>query len=290
MVKLHVKKGDESHFLYETTVKQSIDETGKDLVEIYNGRLKIERLFHELEQLSNHGITLPPNMQGLTDEQISELKLVDEWSSKCYPQGGSVECKDPVGRRSGFGPNNKMKDVIDRTRSDAKQQVSKDLVRADKCLTYAVVKDALDKMKGAVMIVYPMGLPPHDPVQMELDNQEDLTGTQAAKEVLEENNVSIWWAGKEFIAGKKLEDYIGKNEKTKIVVKLQKKGQGAPQREAAVSSEDQKAMMAHYYKKQEEFKKLENDDSDSYLNSGWADSNQLRRQFQGMNNVSWRPR
>lgn len=28
------------------------------------------------------------------------------------------------------------------------------------------------------MIVYPMGLPPHDPLKLELDNEEDLTGTQ----------------------------------------------------------------------------------------------------------------
>lgn len=45
-------------------------------------------------------------------------------------------------------------------------------------LTHEVVKDALDQMKGAVMIVYPMGLPPHDPVRQELENTEDLSGTQ----------------------------------------------------------------------------------------------------------------
>jgi hypothetical protein len=32
----------------------------------------------------------------------------------------------------------------------------------------------------------------------------------------------LWWAGKELLRAKKLEDYIGKNEKTKIVAKLQK--------------------------------------------------------------------
>ena len=45
-------------------------------------------------------------------------------------------------------------------------------------LTSEVVKDALDQMRGAVMIVYPMGLPPHDPVKQELENIEDLSGTQ----------------------------------------------------------------------------------------------------------------
>jgi len=28
------------------------------------------------------------------------------------------------------------------------------------------------------MIVYPMGLPPHDPIRLEFENTEDLSGTQ----------------------------------------------------------------------------------------------------------------
>ena len=51
-------------------------------------------------------------------------------------------------------------------------------VDANVCITSEVVKDALDQMRGAVMIVYPMGLPPHDPVREELENSIDLTGTQ----------------------------------------------------------------------------------------------------------------
>ena len=45
-------------------------------------------------------------------------------------------------------------------------------------MTQAKVKEALDIVRGAVMIVYPMGLPPHDPIRDEFDNTEDLTGTQ----------------------------------------------------------------------------------------------------------------
>ena len=40
------------------------------------------------------------------------------------------------------------------------------------------VKDCLAILKGAVTIVYPMGLPPHDPIQAEFDDNEDLAGTQ----------------------------------------------------------------------------------------------------------------
>ena len=56
-------------------------------------------------------------------------------------------------------------------------------------LTHEVVKDALDQMKGAVMIVYPMGLPPHDPVRQELENTEDLSGTQVRLKVTGNNNI-----------------------------------------------------------------------------------------------------
>jgi hypothetical protein len=59
--------------------------------------------FADMEQLAEHGVTLPPNMQGLTDEQIEELKLRDEWGEKCEPQGGFVFKKDTVGCRNGKG-------------------------------------------------------------------------------------------------------------------------------------------------------------------------------------------
>ena len=58
-------------------------------------------------------------------------------------------------------------------------------------LTHEVVKDALDQMKGAVMIVYPMGLPPHDPVQQELENTEDLSGTQVRLKVTGKNKIIL---------------------------------------------------------------------------------------------------
>ena len=60
-------------------------------------------MYAEMESLAEHGICLPPNMQGLTDEQLDELHLVDEWKSRCIPSGGPVEKKDPMQRRNGYG-------------------------------------------------------------------------------------------------------------------------------------------------------------------------------------------
>ncbi len=104
--------------------------------------------------------------------------------------------------------------------------------------------------------------------------------------MLEIESTSLWGAGKEFQRGKLVSDRLGNNEKTKIIAKLQKKGSGPPGREPLVNEEERKAMMAHYFKRQEELKKLaqaENDaDGDEYLNSSWADSRQMKRNLQGL--------
>lgn len=44
MVRLHIKKGEESQFLYETTVDVVVGDLITELVRLYNGRLKVDRL------------------------------------------------------------------------------------------------------------------------------------------------------------------------------------------------------------------------------------------------------
>lgn len=63
----------------------------------------VQNVLSEMEELAKHGITLPPNMQGLTDEQLSDLNLHDDWEDECVPSGGIIERKDPLGRRNGKG-------------------------------------------------------------------------------------------------------------------------------------------------------------------------------------------
>ncbi|XP_007247301.2 cilia- and flagella-associated protein 298 [Astyanax mexicanus] len=290
MVQLHVKRGEESQFLFNTTADIPIETLIQQITDIYNSRLKVDRICSEIPELADHGITLPPNMQGLTDDQIIDLKLKDEWEERCTPSGGAEFNKDEIGRRNGHAPNERMKTVLRKTLEEAKALISKKQVQANVCVTMDLVKEALDQLRGAVMIVYPMGLPPHDPIRMELENKEDLSGTQASLQVLSEEEAQLWWASKEMQRGKKLQDYTGKNEKTKIVVKLQKRGEGAPSREPLVSQEDQKQMMLNYHRRQEELKKLDEAEDDSYLQSEWSDRQALKRQFQGLSNIRWGPK
>jgi hypothetical protein len=50
-------------------------------------------------------------------------------------------------------------------------------------------------------------------------------------------------------------------------------------------------MLSYYRKKEEEMKKLEEDNDDAYLNSAWANPKNLKNQLMGIgSNVSWKPK
>lgn len=51
---------------------------------------------------------------------------------------------------------------------------SKDQVKHRKPMTMAIIEEQIQTIKGAVMIVYPMGLPPYDEVEHILNDTEDL--------------------------------------------------------------------------------------------------------------------
>lgn len=254
MVRLVVKRGDESQFLFDTTLGAPLESLLLEIVALFNGRLKVLRICGEVEELAKYGPMFVPEIIGLTGEQVAELKLVDEWMDVCVPSGGFTVNKDPVGRRHGRQPTRDMQNVLLKAVADAKQIISTGLVAEGKVLLQRDVQRAIDLLRGAVTIVYPMQLPPHDPIRMEFSNVEELQGTYAAKEVIEPSKAQLWFAGHNMLPEKKLGDYLGRNEKCKVIVKLAKVDEGQPSREPAVSEEDRKRLTLHAYRRQEELK------------------------------------
>merc|ERR1712036_172447 len=99
-------------------------------------------------------------------------------------------------------------------------------------------------------------LPWYDPTRMECENKEEQTD-------------------------KMLHEYLGKNEKTKVITRLQPKNSGAPVRESRIDKDTHSAMLKHYYQKQEEEKKMREDDDDSYMESEWANPKALKNALLG---------
>lgn len=217
MVIIHIKRNDQSQFLIETTLKTTVEDLITNVTTIYNGRLKIDRICAEMEELAKYGTLYPPEILGLTEEQVSELKITDPWGEKCIPSGGFTMVKDPIGRRNGKQPRKEMQELLNNTSKDAKELISKNLVLQRKCLTSKIVQQAIDLLRGAVTIVYPMKLPPHDVIRMEFENVEDLSGTQASLEVVDPAAAQLWFSGKELYRdGRTVGDFLGKIENCKV--------------------------------------------------------------------------
>lgn len=288
MVILHVKKGDESQFLHSVNVDEDMDSVIAQVTALYNGRLKVSRLCYEIEELAKHGTQFPPDIMGLYEDQVKELGLKDDWGEICEPSGGFILEKDPVGRRNGKRPNDHMVKVLTKTVEEARAMLSKKLVTANKLLDKKKIKEALDILRGAVTIVYPMGLPPHDSIRLEFEDKEDLSGTHASLEVIEESRACLWFSGKEMLRGKKLKDYVGPNDKTKITIKISKSGHGAPAREPICTEEERNKMMWQAKQREEEMKRME-ENQNEYEDTPWVETGRLKRAFQGMGNISWKP-
>lgn len=236
MVLLHVKRSDKDTFLYETPAASEVDAVLREVVAIHNLRCKVNRLAEAAEGLAAHGPMKPPEQQGLDDE----TPLLEDYDVKTgiiagrsKPERNENYRPDPTEKRTGNAPPGEIAAVISRTVDDAKALVSERQVSMKVVASSKALEDAINNIKGATMIAFPMGLPDYDPVRQILENRESLEGA-AQLQVVDESNASLWCFNKELVRDKLLCEYVGRNEKTKVVAKLQKKGAGAPQREPVV--------------------------------------------------------
>lgn len=71
-------------------------------------------------------------------------------------------------------------------------------------------------------------------------------------EPVRETDRVLWFAGKELSLEKLLRDYIGPNEKSKVTVKLHRRGCGPPVREPALSEQLEREMMAHAFRREQQ--------------------------------------
>ncbi|KAL7695819.1 Cilia-and flagella-associated protein 298 [Lotmaria passim] len=165
--------------------------------------------------------------------------------------------------------------------------------------------DALvEAFKGGAMILFPAECSGNDACRrlaavLDDDAASDVEKSKAhrllsiiddgaSNENILSGKAVLWWSAKPLARDADFAKYIGKNEKTKITVKLAPDGGAAPPREPAVDAKAQAELMQHYYRKQEEMKKLVEDEDISFGNSEWANPHGLKNQLQGIDSVRYR--
>ncbi|CAG0895067.1 unnamed protein product [Cyprideis torosa] len=265
MVKLKVKRKDALEFVLETTLNVAIEELLKEVVQLYNARQSLLWLCSEVESLANHGSHLPPEMVGLLDEQIEELGLKDEHPR---PSGGWVSCPDEMRRRNGRAPVPKMADLLRKSVQEVRALLDPN---SGPCLTKKRLENGLDVIRGAVMIAYPMELPECDPIRQELQEPRSEIENQAEE-------AQLWFASKRMLPGNRLRDHLrGANESTTAIVKLTTSSkEGPPMREPSLTEEQQKQLMLQQYRRQQEWKELEEVEESGHLHEAMHGLSKIR--------------
>lgn len=270
MVVIHIKNTEEDQFLFECSVADSVDDVIRRLVALWNLRQQIIRLSSHCKGVIDYGPAKKPKEVGIDHIEEQAGKTIEK---------GPFYVEDPSGHRTGNRVDPKLSKVIAQTCEDALQAISKLQVAQKVALSPELLKEKIRNIGGALTICYPMGLPEWDPARLALADQDGAEGMPGTK-ILDSETSTLWFAGKQFEKDSIIKDRI-RHEKSKIVAKLQKEGSSAPAREPAISEAERKAMMAHYYKKQEELKKVQTNDEDEYLHSAWANSKSLKYQLHG---------
>lgn len=273
MVVFHIKSGDSDSFLFEANCDTTNDQLIRNLVEVWNLRIRLRQLCGGVRDLGRHGPMKPPDKCGL--DHIDE-----EYKGETVIKNEYYEA-DPTGMRTGSGPGPQLVATLERVALDAESILDKENVRRKVAITLEILQEKLDNIRGAVIMAFPMGLPEWDTVRLTIEGNAGLDGTAAGQELLDPVSAELWVASRFFDRSQTIAERLGRNEKTKVIAKLQRPGGGAPGREPAVSEEEKSAMMAYYFKKQEEMKKLADSSEDEFLSSSWADPKQLQRSLRG---------
>ncbi|KAL7253066.1 hypothetical protein ACSBR1_007561 [Camellia fascicularis] len=191
MVRIQVKHGgdgggdDLTEFLYDCPATSTTEEIAGVLTQIANLQSTIQRLFLQLQPRVS---LLPQHLQGPLS-----LSLSLQFSLTLYFHHLAAVT------------------TLFRALSEAKSYVSQDQVLHNKPLVSSALKGHVKSIEREFSTNYHiMGFPDSNLQQLLTD-----------LELLQEDTVELLWAGKKLLRGKQFCDYIGKNEKTKIMLRLQ---------------------------------------------------------------------
>ena len=277
VVKRTSKEDASSEFVYVTNCSVSTETLLTEIVEVCNQRQSVLRLAAAVAALAAHGPLRPEETRGIGDAQVAKMGGLDVHAY------GLPTAQDEHFHRTGVPPMPEIAKILNSTAETAEREMNKKFP-----ITVEEIKVQFGLLRGAVMIAYPAyhRLPVYDPAREELEHPMTADGS------LNKADCSLWWAGKDVTANKDavFADFVGKNEKSKIVLKLQLKSAGPPAREPRIDQATHQQMLAFYHQRQEEMKKLKQDDDDSYLASAWANPKSLKASIvNDGRDVSWRP-
>ncbi|RYH32007.1 hypothetical protein EON65_01450 [archaeon] len=106
MVVIQIKGSEDNTFLYETTCETTNDELVRDLVRIWNLRIRLAQLSGGIRELARYGPMKHPDKAGIDDIQ-------ERYNGEAIDKGEFYQA-DPSGIRTGNGVGPHLSETIER--------------------------------------------------------------------------------------------------------------------------------------------------------------------------------
>jgi hypothetical protein len=116
MVVIQIKTGESDSFLYETTCSTSNDVLVRDIVDVWNTRIRLFQLAGSIRELAKHGPMKASDKIGLDAIQEEDGQYIEK---------GDRYQADPTGMRTGNGPVQQLVDTMEKVASDAESLLTK---------------------------------------------------------------------------------------------------------------------------------------------------------------------
>lgn len=141
MVVIHVKNGESDGFLYETLSSVTNDALVRDLVKIWNLRVRLAQLCGGLRELGEYGPMKHPSKAGLDEiqDKYGDGSVIAADRNEFYKP-------DPTGSRTGNGVGPQLKETFERVIRDVESIL-------DKVSKYSMVINLLGRISLAHCIL-----------------------------------------------------------------------------------------------------------------------------------------
>ena len=116
MVVIQIKTSESDGFLYETTCDTSNDALVRDIVNVWNTRIRLFQLAGSIRELAKHGPMKASDKVGLDVIQEEDGVYIEKLE---HYQA------DPTGMRTGNGPGPQLMDTMERVAVDAESLLTK---------------------------------------------------------------------------------------------------------------------------------------------------------------------
>lgn len=116
MVVIQIKTSESDSFLYETTCSTSNDALVRDIVDVWNTRIRLFQLAGSIRELAKYGPMKATDKIGLDAIQEEDGQYIEK---------GDRYQADPTGMRTGNGPIQQLVDTMEKVASDAESLLTK---------------------------------------------------------------------------------------------------------------------------------------------------------------------